>query len=92
MNEGFGRDFYRKGDSVKRSGHSVNRRTLNIEKLLSSVPSQKSQLLQSESSPTISEIPENILGIFWLAERLQYVRLQNYRRPVYRPKVVQAIV
>ena len=30
--EGFGKDFYRKGNSVKRSGHSVNRRNLKIEK------------------------------------------------------------
>ena len=42
MNEGFGKDFYRKGNSVKRSGDSVNRRTLKTEKLLSSSPSRKS--------------------------------------------------
>ena len=45
MNEGFGKDFYRKGNSVKRSGHVVNRRTLKTEKLLSSSPSRKSQKL-----------------------------------------------
>ena len=42
MNEGFGKDFYRKGNSVKRSGHSVNRRTLKSKKLLSKSTSQKS--------------------------------------------------
>ena len=50
VNEGFGKDFYRKGNSVKRgpghSGHSVNRRTLKIEKLLSSSPSRKSALTE----------------------------------------------
>ena len=45
VNEGFGKDFYRKGKSQRRgSGHSLNRRTLKIEKLLSSSPSQKSAL------------------------------------------------
>ena len=45
VNEGFGKDFYRKGNSVKRSGpFSVNCRTLKIEKLLSSSPSRKSAL------------------------------------------------
>ena len=36
MNAGFGEDFYRKGNSVKSYGHSVNHRTLKTEKLLSS--------------------------------------------------------
>ena len=44
MNQGFGKDFYRKGNSVKRLGHSLNRRTLKIEKLLSSSPGRKSAL------------------------------------------------
>ena len=44
MNQGFGKDFYRKGNSVKRSGHSLNRRTLKTEKLLSSSPSRKPAL------------------------------------------------
>ena len=42
VNEGFGKAFYRKGNSVKRSGHSPNCRTLKTEKLLSSSTSQKS--------------------------------------------------
>ena len=33
MNEGFGKDFYRKGNSVK--SHSMNRWTPKTEKLLS---------------------------------------------------------
>ena len=37
-------------------------------------------------------LPETILGNFWLAECLQYLRVQNYRHPVYRSKVVLAIV
>ena len=41
MNQGFGKDFYRKGNSMKGSGHSLNRRTLKTEKLLSSSPSRK---------------------------------------------------
>ena len=45
MNEGFGKDFHRKGNSVKRFGpFTLNCRTLKIEKLLSSSPSQKSAL------------------------------------------------
>ena len=43
MNEGFGKDFHRKGNSVKR--HSVNRWTLKTEKLLFSSPSRKSALM-----------------------------------------------
>ena len=42
VKEGFGKDFYKKGNSVKRSGHSLNRRSLKIEKLLCSSPSRKS--------------------------------------------------
>ena len=44
VNQGFGKDFYRKGNSVKRFGpfHSLNPRTLKTEKLLSSSPSPKS--------------------------------------------------
>ena len=49
MNEGFGKDFHRKGNSVKRSGpfsEPPDRpRTLKTEKLLSS-PSRKSALKQ----------------------------------------------
>ena len=41
VNEGFGKDFYSKGKSRKRS---VNRRTLKTEKLLSSSPPRKSAL------------------------------------------------
>ena len=41
VNDGFGKDFYIKGKSVKRSGHSMNRRALKTEKLLSSSPSRK---------------------------------------------------
>ena len=37
--------------------------------------------------PTLT-LPENILGHFWLAMCLQYLKTQKYRRPVYRPKVV----
>ena len=45
VNRGFGKDFYRKGNSQWRgSRHSLNRRTLKIEKLLSSSPSRKSAL------------------------------------------------
>ena len=36
VNGGLGKDFYRKGNAVKRSGYSVNRRTLKTKKLLSS--------------------------------------------------------
>ena len=35
--------------------------------------------------------PENILGNVWLVEPLQPLRLQNYRHPVYSPKVVLGI-
>ena len=45
MNEGFGKDFYRKGNSVKRFGPFA----LKIEKLLSSSPSQKSALTSGSS-------------------------------------------
>ena len=37
-----GKDLYRKGNLVKGLGHSVNRRTLKTEKLLSSSPPQDS--------------------------------------------------
>ena len=60
VNQGFGKDFYRKGNSVKRSG-LVNRRTLQTERLLFSSPPQKSALtffrsekLQNESFPNFS--------------------------------------
>ena len=46
MNGGFGNDFHRKGNSVKSPGHSLNRRTLKSDKLLSSSPSRKSALKQ----------------------------------------------
>ena len=49
MNEGFGKDFYRKGNSVKRS---VNRRTLKTEKLLSSSPSRRSALINRSGKLT----------------------------------------
>ena len=49
MNEGFGKDFYRKGSSVKSFGHSLNRRTLKTENLLSSSPSRKSALTKCGS-------------------------------------------
>ena len=46
VNEGLGKDNYRKGSSMKRGpGHSVNRQTLKTEKFLSSSPSQKPALL-----------------------------------------------
>ena len=45
--------------------------------------------------PTLT-LSENILGNFWLAMCLQYLKAQSYRRPVYRPvyepKVVLGIV
>ena len=45
MNEGFGKDFYRKGNSVKRSGPFAEPPdSENCEKLLSSSPSRKSAL------------------------------------------------
>ena len=44
MNQRFGKDFYRKGNSVKSFGPFVNRRTLKTEKLLSSSPARKSAL------------------------------------------------
>ena len=47
MNQGFGKDLYRKGNSVKRSGDSLNRRTLKTEKLLSSSPSTENQFLKN---------------------------------------------
>ena len=34
VNEGFGKELHRKDNSVKRSGHSVNRPTLKITKSL----------------------------------------------------------
>ena len=42
MNEGFGKAFYRKGNSVKRSGSFSELLDSEVEKLLSSSPSQKS--------------------------------------------------
>ena len=46
MNEGFGRDFYRKGNSVKRLGpFSEPPNSEMPEKLLSSSPSRKSALI-----------------------------------------------
>ena len=42
MNEGFGKDFYRKGYSVKRFRPFTEPPDSEIEKLLSSSPSQKS--------------------------------------------------
>ena len=45
VNEGFGKDFYRKGNSVKRFGPFTERRTLKTEKLLSSSPSTENRLL-----------------------------------------------
>ena len=41
MNERFGKDFYRQGNSAKGSGHSVNCGSLKTEKLLSSILSRK---------------------------------------------------
>ena len=37
-------------------------------------------------------LPETILGNFWLAEYLQYLRTQNCGHSVYRTKVVLGIV
>ena len=54
MNEGFGKDFYRKGHSVKRLGHSLNCRTLKTEKLLSSSPSRKSALKNTSNIYTVT--------------------------------------
>ena len=42
MNEGFGKDFYRKGNSVKRSGPFSEPPDSEIKKLLSKSTSQKS--------------------------------------------------
>ena len=44
MNDGFGKDFYKKGHSVKRFGRFSEPPELKFEKLLSSSPSQKSAL------------------------------------------------
>ena len=46
MNQGFGKDFYRKGNSVKSfgPGHSLNRRILKIEKVAVLIPFPKSAL------------------------------------------------
>ena len=45
MNQGFGKDFYRKGNSVKRFGRYTEPPDSQIFKLLSSSPSQKSALI-----------------------------------------------
>ena len=45
VNKGFGKDFYRKGNQWRASGHSLNRRNLKTQKLLSSSPSRKSALI-----------------------------------------------
>ena len=45
VNQRFGKEFYREGNSVKRFGHSLNRRALQTEKLLSSSPSRESALI-----------------------------------------------
>ena len=45
MNEGFGKDFYMKGNSVKRFGPVSEPLTLKTQKLLSSSPSRKSALI-----------------------------------------------
>ena len=47
VNEGFGKDFYRKGNSVKRSGPFTEPPDSEIEELLSSSPSRKSALMNS---------------------------------------------
>ena len=46
MNQGFGKDLYRKGNSVKSFGPFTERPALKTEKLLSSSPSQKSALME----------------------------------------------
>ena len=46
MNEGFGLDFYRKGNSMKRSGPFNEPPESETEKLLSSSPSRKSALMK----------------------------------------------
>ena len=50
-----------------------------------------SAINQAIHLPTLT-LTENILGNFWLAECLQHLGMQNYRHPVYRPKVVLGIV
>ena len=47
MNEGFSKDFYRQGNSVKRSGPFSEPLDSDNAKLLSSSPSQKSALTLS---------------------------------------------
>ena len=45
MNQGFGKDFYRKGNSVKRFGPFIE--PPDSEKLLSSSPARKSALTKN---------------------------------------------
>ena len=49
-----------------------------------------SAISQVKKLPTLT-LPENSLGNLWLAKCLQYVKMQNYQRPVYRPKVFLGI-
>ena len=44
VNQGFGKDFYRKGNSVKRFGPVTEPPDSETEKLLSSSPARKSAL------------------------------------------------
>ena len=48
MNEGFGEDFYRKGNPVKTFGPFTEPPDSKLEKLMCSSPSGKSALIQSK--------------------------------------------
>ena len=50
------------------------------------------QQLLRQSITDFLALSENILGNFWLAECLQYLTMQTYRRPVYRLEVVLGFV
>ena len=71
VNEGFGKDFYKEGIQWRAPGHSVNRRTLKTEKLLSSSPSRKlalvelSKLTQVMLSQHVLDFDASILGVQW---------------------------
>ena len=89
MNEGFGKEFYRKGNSVKRSGRFSEPPDSEIEKLLSSSPSRKSALIyrredfSENQSPIIAALMPSSLGLVTARTRFCLILLtaHNLCRP-----------
>ena len=79
-------EFQLGGRVVGRGSRNTTVRTAKITNQTFTIPAIN-QVINYQLWPSL----KNSLGNFWLAECLQYKRMQNYRHPVYRPKVVLGI-